>query len=129
MCEGWGVRVYEAHDVKQKREKLRCLLLRREIIKKNIYISEVFAWDFLENGPLFTTLSLSLSLSHTHTHTQVAQDIRSSKEAKRVELNHAALHTLSRGEAEVVNYPDEEEEEQVPALVVLKTSGTTHNGG
>jgi hypothetical protein len=31
-----GVRVYEAYEVKNKREKLRCLLLRRK--KKNIYL-------------------------------------------------------------------------------------------
>jgi hypothetical protein len=32
-CKG-GVRVYEAYEVKHKREKLRCLLLRR---KKNFF--------------------------------------------------------------------------------------------
>jgi len=50
-----GVKVYEAYEVKQKREKLLCLLLRR---KKIIYIymfMKSLLGNFLKNGPLFTT--------------------------------------------------------------------------
>ena len=47
-----GVKVYEAYEVKQKREKLLCLLLRRKkIIYIYIYVYEVFTWEFFKKRP------------------------------------------------------------------------------
>jgi len=49
-----GVKVYEAYGEKQKRGKLRCLLLRRKKIFFFIFMKSLLG-NFLKNGPLFTT--------------------------------------------------------------------------
>jgi hypothetical protein len=56
--EGEG-RVYEAYEVKNKRQKLRCLLLRRE--KKNIFylFMKSLLWKKFLNGAVYTTVSCS----------------------------------------------------------------------
>jgi hypothetical protein len=38
-----GVRVYEAYEVKNKRGKLRCLLMRRKMFF--LYIYDVITWE------------------------------------------------------------------------------------
>jgi len=47
------VRVYEAYEVKNKRQKLRCLLLHRK--KKNIFylFMKSLHGNFFKNGPHF----------------------------------------------------------------------------
>jgi hypothetical protein len=47
--------VYEAYEVKNKRQKLRCLLLRRE--KKNIFylFMKSLLWKKFLNGAVTTT--------------------------------------------------------------------------
>jgi hypothetical protein len=51
-------RVYEAYEVKNKRQKLRCLLLRRK--KKNIFylFMKSLLWKKFLNGALNTTLQV-----------------------------------------------------------------------
>ena len=47
--------VYEAYEVKNKRQKLRCLLLRRK--KKNIFylFMKSLHGNFFQNAPVYTT--------------------------------------------------------------------------
>jgi hypothetical protein len=47
------VRVYEAYEVKNKRQKLRCLLLRRK--KIYLFIYEVIIWEKRKKALLFRT--------------------------------------------------------------------------
>ena len=54
--EGEG-RVYEAYEVKNKRQKLRCLLLRRK--KKNIFLlfMKSLLWKKFLNSSDYTTIT------------------------------------------------------------------------
>jgi hypothetical protein len=53
-------RVYEAYEVKNKRQKLRCLLLRRK--KKNIFylFMKSLLWKKFLNGAVITTVVASV---------------------------------------------------------------------
>jgi len=50
--------VYEAYEVKNKRQKMRCLLLHRK--KKNIFYLFMMSllWKFFINAPVYTTDTL-----------------------------------------------------------------------